>query len=225
MARSLLVSLVAASLLGLAASQSAVLGIDFGSQFMKVALVKPSNPFQIITNVQSKRKTPTSIAFYEKQRLFAGDAEGIFARKPDNVFIGASRLLGKGIDHPVTQHVMAQTRYFGMSIDANHRGGVNVSIPIDAATAEEFGVDGDRLMLTAEEYSAQLFGYISMFSDKFAGVAIKDCVITVPSYADQVRAAASAAARRDSILPSLLCSALLPFCHCHDWSGGAGSPH
>ena len=40
-----------------------VIGIDFGSDTMKVAIVQPGAPMEIVTNLQSKRKTPTAISF------------------------------------------------------------------------------------------------------------------------------------------------------------------
>ena len=41
-----------------------VIGLDFGSDSMKVALVQPGKPLEIVTNFESKRKTPTCITFY-----------------------------------------------------------------------------------------------------------------------------------------------------------------
>jgi len=40
-----------------------VLGIDFGAEFVKVALVQPGAPFEIVNNLQSKRKTRTCLFF------------------------------------------------------------------------------------------------------------------------------------------------------------------
>ena len=34
-----------------------VIGFDFGSTFFKITLVQPGNPFQIVENTTSKRKT------------------------------------------------------------------------------------------------------------------------------------------------------------------------
>ena len=45
----------------------AVAGIDFGSEFIKVALVKPSS-FDIVVDEQSKRKVPAIVAFDTTER-------------------------------------------------------------------------------------------------------------------------------------------------------------
>jgi hypothetical protein len=34
-----------------------VIGFDFGAQFMKITLVKPGQPFAIVENTASQRKT------------------------------------------------------------------------------------------------------------------------------------------------------------------------
>jgi len=67
-----------------------VLGIDLGQEYSKVALVKPGTPFEIMHNVQSKRKTPSAVAFYKGERMFAGDADGLLTRKPQFVLVGGT---------------------------------------------------------------------------------------------------------------------------------------
>ena len=48
----------ALAVLALAATSNAlVIGVDLGTEFMKVALVKPGRPFEIVLNGFSKRKT------------------------------------------------------------------------------------------------------------------------------------------------------------------------
>ena len=44
-------------------SQSAIIGVDLGSKYFKVALVKPGTPFEIVTNVHTKRKAVLKHAF------------------------------------------------------------------------------------------------------------------------------------------------------------------
>lgn len=51
----------------------AAMSIDFGSQYMKIALVKPGVPMEIVLNKESRRKTPNLIAIRNGERFF-GDA-------------------------------------------------------------------------------------------------------------------------------------------------------
>ena len=55
MQRSVVALLLAAATAPLASSN--VIGIDFGTEFMKVALVQPGSPLEIVTNTVSKRKS------------------------------------------------------------------------------------------------------------------------------------------------------------------------
>lgn len=57
-----------------------VIGFDFGSTFFKITLVQPGNPFQIVENTTSKRKTHSQFTITNEQRLFGADS-----------FIGTSR--------------------------------------------------------------------------------------------------------------------------------------
>jgi hypoxia up-regulated 1 len=44
-------------------AEANVLGIDFGSEFFKVALISPGKSFIIIENTNTKRKTDNVVAF------------------------------------------------------------------------------------------------------------------------------------------------------------------
>ena len=55
-------SLLVLILLSLADSiNSAVLGIDFGTEYIKSSLISPGKSFVIIEDTTSKRKTPSSV--------------------------------------------------------------------------------------------------------------------------------------------------------------------
>ena len=56
---------------------AAIIGIDFGSRFIKVALVKPGRPFEIVLNVHSKRKPDTVLAVDKGERLYGSDAANL----------------------------------------------------------------------------------------------------------------------------------------------------
>lgn len=52
---------------------SLVIGIDFGSESFKIALVKPGS-IDIVLNEESSRKTPSMVAFSPHGRLFGEQA-------------------------------------------------------------------------------------------------------------------------------------------------------
>jgi hypoxia up-regulated 1 len=51
-----------------------VIGFDFGSTFFKITLVKPGQPFAIVENIATKRKTETVVTLLEGERIFGSDA-------------------------------------------------------------------------------------------------------------------------------------------------------
>jgi hypoxia up-regulated 1 len=58
---------------------------------------------EIALNKESKRKTPTVIAFRNGERLFGEDAQTIGVRFPANSYKYLIDLLGKTVDHPIVE--------------------------------------------------------------------------------------------------------------------------
>lgn len=85
------------------ASAKAILGVDLGSLYMKVALVQRGAPLEIVTNLHSKRKTEQMILFDQGTRFYGADANGLLARKPTKTPVAMSVVLGRGEDHPAVK--------------------------------------------------------------------------------------------------------------------------
>jgi len=168
-----LLTFVALSLAGNAAAQ--VVGVDFGSQFFKVALVKPGSPFQIVHNFQSKRKTPSSITFYQDERMYGADSLSLATRKPHVSLHGFQRLLGKNLSHPVVQEHLA--RYPNELYEDSERHTLRVRM-----AGKE---NSEPLDYSVEEVVSMLLKHVRDISAAEAGSAVKDMVITVPSFATQ----------------------------------------
>ena len=81
----------------------AILGVDLGSLYMKVALVQSGSPLEIVTNLHSKRKTEQMILFDREQRFYGADASALLARKSQKTPAAMSVLLGRDDQHPVVQ--------------------------------------------------------------------------------------------------------------------------
>lgn len=58
---------------------------------------------EIALNKESKRKTPSVIAFRDGERLFGEDAQNLGVRFPSNSFGYLIDLLGKTVDNPVVK--------------------------------------------------------------------------------------------------------------------------
>lgn len=81
----------------------AILGVDLGSLYMKVALVQSGSPLEIVTNLHSKRKTEQLILFDDQQRFYGADAAALLARKSQKTPAAMSLLLGRDELHPAVQ--------------------------------------------------------------------------------------------------------------------------
>jgi hypoxia up-regulated 1 len=89
----------------------AILGVDLGSLYMKVALVQSGSPLEIVTNLHSKRKTEQMVLFDNNhQRFYGADAASLLARKSQKTPAAMSLMLGRDEQHPVVQ-VLAERHY------------------------------------------------------------------------------------------------------------------
>lgn len=84
-------------------SARAILGVDLGSLYMKVALVQSGSPLEIVTNLHSKRKTEQMILFDANQRFYGADAAALLQRKSHTTPTAMSVMLGRDDQHPVVK--------------------------------------------------------------------------------------------------------------------------
>lgn len=82
---------------------AAVMSVDLGSECMKVAVVTPGVPMEIVLNRESKRKTPAVIAYRDAIRSFGEDAQTAGIRDPASAYGYLLDLLGKTIDNPIVE--------------------------------------------------------------------------------------------------------------------------
>lgn len=159
-------------------SAKAILGVDLGSIYMKVALVQRGAPLEIVTNMHSKRKTEQMILFDQGTRLYGSDASSLLARKPTKVPMGMSVMLGRDEDHPAVK-VLSERRY-PLTPEYNEtRKGLYLSI------------DGGKQVHTPEELTAMVLHYAEEFTHQYGKEKghtygdITDCVLTIPAFATQ----------------------------------------
>jgi len=145
----------------------------------QVALIKPGKPYTIVTNVESKRKTPNYLAFYGEERLFGGHAEAKRGSKPRHVIPEPFKVLGRGFHHPRSLDY-SNNSFHATETVINERGGVSMVVPpgsLPAGTGEH--------VFSAEEASVQLLTHVREFTDAFAELKVPNAVLTVPMYATQ----------------------------------------
>ncbi|XP_058866360.1 hypoxia up-regulated protein 1-like [Acipenser ruthenus] len=149
----------------------AVMSVDLGSEWMKIAIVKPGVPMEIVLNRQSRRKTPVAVCLKENERLFEDGALGVSAKNPKLVFRYLQGILGKTLDNP--QVALYQKRFPEHQLEKDEvRGTVLYRV-------------SDELRYSPEEILGMVLNYSRSLAQEFAEQPIKDVVITVPAFFNQ----------------------------------------
>ncbi|XP_064029093.1 hypoxia up-regulated protein 1 isoform X2 [Pogoniulus pusillus] len=149
----------------------AVMSVDVGSESMKIAIVKPGVPMEIVLNKESRRKTPVAVSLKENERLFGDSALGMSIRMPKVVFRYFQDLLGKRMDNP---HVaLYQSRFPEHELVKDEKR-QTVIFKLSQTT-----------QYSPEEMLGMVLNYSRGLAEEFAEQPIKDAVITVPAYFNQ----------------------------------------
>uniref|UniRef100_A0A1A7WFL1 Hypoxia up-regulated protein 1 n=1 Tax=Iconisemion striatum TaxID=60296 RepID=A0A1A7WFL1_9TELE len=151
----------------------AVMSVDLGSEWMKMAIVKPGVPMEIVLNRESRRKTPTAVCLKENERLFGDGALGVSVKNPKMVYRHLQSLLGKKHDSP--QVALYQRRFPEHQLQED---------PARGTVHFKGSEDGQY---TPEELLGMVLNYSRSLAQDFAEQPIKDAVITVPAFFNQAQ--------------------------------------
>lgn len=125
---------------------------------------------EIALNKESKRKTPSVIAFREHSRTVGEDAVTLAARFPASSYGYLLDLLGKDIDNPIVELYKKRFPYYNIVADPERN-------TVTFKNGEE--------IYTVEELIAQLLLRGQEFAQDATGQAIQECVLIVPGYFGQ----------------------------------------
>ncbi|GAA0154559.1 Hsp70 family chaperone [Lithospermum erythrorhizon] len=156
-------------LINLQSSESAVVSIDLGSEWLKVAVVnlKPGQaPISIAINEMSKRKTPSLVALESNTRLIGEEATNLLARYPTKVFYNPRDFISKPYNYAI-----ARMKEFYLSNDVfleENRGVVGFRTDLG-----EFG---------AEELVAMVLRFGMGLGEGHVRGVVREAVLTVPPY-------------------------------------------
>ncbi|XP_032057716.1 hypoxia up-regulated protein 1 [Aythya fuligula] len=155
----------------LRAEPLAVMSVDVGSESMKIAIVKPGVPMEIVLNKESRRKTPVAVALKENERLFGDSALGMSIRTPKVAFRYFQDLLGKQMNNP--QVALYRTRFPEHELVEDEK---RQTVIFKLSQAVQY---------SPEEMLGMVLNYSRGLAEEFAEQPIKDAVITVPAYFNQ----------------------------------------
>ncbi|XDV54331.1 hypothetical protein PO909_022635 [Leuciscus waleckii] len=149
----------------------AVMSVDLGSEWMKIAIVKPGVPMEIVLNKESRRKTPVAVCLKENERLFGDSALGVAVKNPKVVYRFLQSILGKTADNP---QVVQYLKHF-----PEHQ------LERDEKRGTVYFKFSEEMQYTPEELLGMMLNYSRVLAQDFAEQPIKDAVITVPAYFNQ----------------------------------------
>ncbi|XP_069750773.1 hypoxia up-regulated protein 1 isoform X2 [Narcine bancroftii] len=146
------------------------MSVDLGSEWMKIAIVKPGVPMEIVLNKESRRKTPVAVSLKENERLFGDSAVAVSAKNPKVVFRYLQDLLGKRLENPQVE--LYKKRFPEHQLVATEQRGTVLYKVSDE-------------LYSPEEMLGMVLNYSRILAQDFAEQPIKDLVITVPVYFNQ----------------------------------------
>ncbi|KAG0254523.1 hypothetical protein BG011_005685 [Mortierella polycephala] len=146
---------------------AAVMSIDYGTDWFKVALVKPGIPFDIVLNTESKRKTQSAINIRGENRSFGSEALSLATRFPQDSFIGLKRILGRDYED---DHCVEYRNTFTNNMIRDPERGTAI---LETTAGVKY---------TVEELVAMQFAVARKQAEETAGETVRDVVITIPPY-------------------------------------------
>uniref|UniRef100_A0A8I3MMG0 Hypoxia up-regulated protein 1 n=2 Tax=Canis lupus familiaris TaxID=9615 RepID=A0A8I3MMG0_CANLF len=149
----------------------AVMSVDLGSESMKVAIVKPGVPMEIVLNKESRRKTPVTVTLKENERFFGDSAASMAIKNPKATLRYFQHLLGKQEGNPHVALYGARFPEHELGFDPQ-RQTVHFQI-------------SPQLQFSPEEVLGMVLNYSRSLAEDFAEQPIKDAVITVPAFFNQ----------------------------------------
>lgn len=136
------------------------MSVDLGSEWMKVAVVSPGVPMEIVLNGDSQRKTPTIIAFREGERQMGESAAATATRFPEKSFSYLLDLLGKRLNSSSVQRYQRLFPYANI-----------VANPDDSGI---YIIHPDGQKFSPEELIAMFLKRAKQFAERSSG-QVKNC--------------------------------------------------
>ena len=151
-----------------------MMGIDLGTEFFKVTVIKPGKPFMMLENLLSKTKTEEVVGLKDDEITYAYDALAKKAKASANIFNYFSEFLGRRHNDSFVKEYMED---FFQSY--------NISADNETETITfNFKFNNKDEQISVVELYSMIFDYIKHLSERFTKIEMTDAFITIPSFFD-----------------------------------------
>ncbi|EPQ27490.1 uncharacterized protein PFL1_05028 [Pseudozyma flocculosa PF-1] len=191
-----LLAVVTMSQLALLAEAMGVVAFDYGTEWMKVSLVKPGLPFDVVLDRDSKRKIQSAVSFkkwgLEEEILYGTNAYNHATREPKQSFYALKTLLGRSSDGDADRAARDHfSSIFGNDVVGTDRGTCALQRPFQADNSSSYPT------LSVEELVGMQLEYGKKLAEETAGEKVQlglpanfnigsfgglDTVVTVPAF-------------------------------------------
>jgi heat shock protein 1/8 len=150
------------------------IGIDLGTTHSCVGVYKGDGIVDILANEHGYRTTPSCVSFDGDERYIGKTAKDMTSRNPKNTVYDAKRLMGMKYSDPIVQR---EKKYLPFSIvsDGNDKPLIEVDYMDEKKT------------FYPEQIQAMVLEKMKSIAETFTGTVIKDVVITVPAYFNDIQ--------------------------------------
>ena len=171
----------------LSGASSALIGIDFGSEYYKISTFKKGQ-LQMVENRYSKTKTYNGVTFYDKTRFLEYDAATKASRSTKNSFIHLLKFFGQD---PSSQALLdlSKAQHENNQIQKGEDGSTFFNLdkfvlPREGNTEEERPerLGDDKTVLRLEEIVAMVLEHAKSISESFSDSKVNDVVFTIPPW-------------------------------------------
>ncbi len=143
---------------------ASVIGIDYGTDWYKVSLIKPGPVIETVLNRESKRKTAAVILLRDGIRYFGSDAVSLGTRYPMTNYPTLKYVVGKEFDD---QGAVEYRETWANNMVQDTKRGV---------------VAFDNGTWSVEALIAMQFSHMKTMAESYGGEKVDGAVVTVPPY-------------------------------------------
>jgi hypoxia up-regulated 1 len=147
------------------------MSIDLGSEFMKIGIVKPGIPMEIVLNKESRRKTILAVSVKSNEREFGEMALSRGIKSPKSAYLYLTQILAKSLDSPAVKSYRERYPYY--------------DIRENPETKTIYFQHDENTRFTPEELLAMILDYARDLAADFGEQAVDAAVIAVPAYFNQ----------------------------------------